>query len=105
MADESVRAALTREANKVENRGYADNGIAAFKDAAAELGARYVNVPPRLAAAALRMHGASPFEIDHSLRMSAYFATGADGAPTDHVRRVTGRPARSLDDFLSTTNH
>src|SRR5277367_4244952 len=35
MADESVRAALTREANKVENRGYADNGIANYKEAAA----------------------------------------------------------------------
>src|SRR6478736_5476766 len=36
MAPENVRAALATEANKVENRGYADNGIAAYKDAAAE---------------------------------------------------------------------
>jgi LL-diaminopimelate aminotransferase len=36
MADESVRAALAKEANKVENRGYADNGIQNYKDAAAE---------------------------------------------------------------------
>src|SRR5919109_3659578 len=36
MADESVRAALAREANRVENRGYADNGIQNYKDAAAE---------------------------------------------------------------------
>jgi len=35
LADERVRAVLRREADKVENRGYADNGIAAFKDAAA----------------------------------------------------------------------
>jgi uncharacterized protein YbjT (DUF2867 family) len=75
-----------------------------FKDAAAKLGARYVNVPPRLAAAALRKQGAPPSEVDHSVRMAAYFATGADGAPTDHVRRITGRAARSLDDFLSTPN-
>jgi LL-diaminopimelate aminotransferase len=35
MADEIVRAALRREVDKLENRGYADNGIQAFKDAAA----------------------------------------------------------------------
>jgi LL-diaminopimelate aminotransferase len=35
MADPAVREVLTREANKLENRGYADNGIQAFKDAAA----------------------------------------------------------------------
>src|SRR6478735_5574073 len=34
MAPETVRAALATEANKVENRGYADNGIQAYKDAA-----------------------------------------------------------------------
>jgi LL-diaminopimelate aminotransferase len=35
MADPLVRDALKREVDKVENRGYADNGIAAFKEAAA----------------------------------------------------------------------
>jgi len=35
MADLLVRDALKREADKLENRGYADNGIAAFKEAAA----------------------------------------------------------------------
>src|SRR5262249_29568948 len=35
MADPVVRAALTEEADKLENRGYADNGIQAYKDAAA----------------------------------------------------------------------
>src|SRR2546425_6962479 len=35
MADALVRDVLKREADKVENRGYADNGIAAFKEAAA----------------------------------------------------------------------
>ena len=29
------------------------------------------------------------------------FASGADGAPTDAVRRLTGRPPRTLDEFLS----
>ena len=35
MADETVRAAMAEEINKPENRGYADNGIAAFSEAAA----------------------------------------------------------------------
>jgi len=35
MADPVVRDALKREVDKLENRGYADNGIAAFKKAAA----------------------------------------------------------------------
>ena len=37
MAPESVRQRMTQEINKTENRGYADNGIAAFKEAAARL--------------------------------------------------------------------
>src|SRR5256714_1887074 len=36
MADERVRACLKAEIDKLENRGYADNGIAAFREAAAE---------------------------------------------------------------------
>jgi LL-diaminopimelate aminotransferase len=35
MADPIVRSALKEEVDKLENRGYADNGIQAFKDAAA----------------------------------------------------------------------
>src|SRR5260370_12134922 len=37
MADPLVRDCLKREADKVEHRGYADNGIQAFQDAAAEV--------------------------------------------------------------------
>src|SRR5438552_3701323 len=36
MADPAVRERLKVEVEKLENRGYADNGIAAFKEAAAE---------------------------------------------------------------------
>jgi LL-diaminopimelate aminotransferase len=36
MADEAVRDRLKVEADRVENRGYADNGIAEFKEAAAD---------------------------------------------------------------------
>src|ERR1044071_5372504 len=35
MAPASVRARMAEEINKPENRGYADNGVAAFKEAAA----------------------------------------------------------------------
>src|SRR5919202_85812 len=35
IADPLVREVLKREVDKLENRGYADNGIAAFKEAAA----------------------------------------------------------------------
>lgn len=35
LADTLVRESLKREVDKVENRGYADNGIAAYKEAAA----------------------------------------------------------------------
>jgi LL-diaminopimelate aminotransferase len=35
MADPLVRDSLKREVDRIENRGYADNGIQAFKDAAA----------------------------------------------------------------------
>lgn len=36
IADESVRAALREEADRPENRGYSDNGIQEYKDAASE---------------------------------------------------------------------
>src|SRR5947208_13666957 len=44
MADVNVRDALAAEANKVENRGYADNGIQNYKDAAAEFMRRQFGV-------------------------------------------------------------
>jgi NAD(P)H dehydrogenase (quinone) len=69
-------------------------------DVAAHLGVRHVPVPPRLAAAALARNGATAHEIDHALRMAAYFAAGSDGAPTDHMKRLTGRPPRSVESLL-----
>jgi hypothetical protein len=66
-----------------------------FGDLAARLGVRYVNVPTRLSARVLRRRGASPFEIDHALRMAAYFASGADGAPNGAVQAITGRAPRT----------
>ena len=72
-----------------------------FKDVARLMGARYVNVPARLAAKALRRRGASAFEVDHALRMAAYFSSGADGAPTDAVRRLTGQTPRTVQQYLT----
>src|SRR5205823_13950753 len=44
MADPLVRDVAKREIDKLENRGYADNGIAAFKEAAANFMKRVFNV-------------------------------------------------------------
>ncbi|HTU26410.1 MAG TPA: LL-diaminopimelate aminotransferase [Pirellulales bacterium] len=44
MAPASVRTALAAEANKPENRGYADNGIAAYKEAVARFMQRNFDV-------------------------------------------------------------
>jgi len=44
MAAESVRRVMAEEINRPENRGYADNGIAAFKEAVARLMARQFDV-------------------------------------------------------------
>ncbi len=44
MAAETVRARLCAEVNRPENRGYADNGIAEFKEAAARFMARTFGV-------------------------------------------------------------
>lgn len=65
------------------------------------VGGRFVRVSPRVAARALARQGREPYEIDHALRMAAYLQSGADGAVTDHVLRITGASPRSLDDFLN----
>jgi LL-diaminopimelate aminotransferase len=44
MADESVRQVMAEEINKPQNRGYADNGIAQFKEAVARFMAREFDV-------------------------------------------------------------
>src|SRR5262249_14625837 len=44
MADPLVRETLKAEVDKLENRGYADNGIQAFKDAAAQFMTRVFGV-------------------------------------------------------------
>ena len=44
MADEKVREVMAREINKLENRGYADNGCIEFKEAVARFMEREFNV-------------------------------------------------------------
>ena len=57
-------------------------------------------MPVKLAARTMRRRGLGAAEIDHATRMAAYFASGADGAATDHVLRLTGRAPRSIEAFL-----
>lgn len=71
-----------------------------FDDAARLRGVRYVSVPPRIARRALIRRGASQFEVDHSIHMARYFASGADGSATGAVEELTGHPARSLKRFF-----
>src|SRR6185503_3742726 len=44
MAPETVRRRMAEEINQPDNRGYADNGIAAFKEAAARFMQRHFGV-------------------------------------------------------------
>src|SRR3954463_5258435 len=44
MADPLVRDSLKREVDRLDNRGYADNGIAAYKEAAASFMKRVFDV-------------------------------------------------------------
>ena len=71
-----------------------------FEQIAARLGLRTVRPSPHITARQLRRSGATHAEIDHALRMAAYFAAGSDATPTDHVAQLTGRPARPIDEFL-----
>jgi uncharacterized protein YbjT (DUF2867 family) len=71
-----------------------------FPSITAHLGVRHATVPLRFTAAALRRRGVPAPAVEHSLRMAAYLAAGADGAVTDHVRRLTGAPPRTIEAFL-----
>jgi uncharacterized protein YbjT (DUF2867 family) len=75
-------------------------GAVTFPAIAAHLGVRHAKVPLRVTAAALRGRGLPAAGIDHSIRMAAYLATGADGAVSDHVLRLTGAPPRPIEAFL-----
>lgn len=72
----------------------------ALGDVARMLRVRYLPVPPRMAERALRRRGAGRAEVQHALRMAAYFAAGADTVVTDHVERVSGSPPRAVEAFI-----
>lgn len=71
-----------------------------FSDVARVRGVRYVSIPTFVARKALQRRGASPFEVDHSIKMARYFASGADGSPTGGVAELTGQRPRSLESFF-----
>jgi NAD(P)H dehydrogenase (quinone) len=66
---------------------------------------RYLPIPPKAAGRALARRGAPAAEVEHAVRMAAYFAAGSDAVPTDHVARLTGRPPRSVEAFLDEHRH
>ena len=71
-----------------------------FPAIAADLRVRNATVPLHVTAAALRRRGQPAPAIDHTVRMAAHLAAGADGTVTDHVRRLTGAPPRTVEAFL-----
>ena len=71
-----------------------------FSQLARILGVPYVQPPPRLVARALRARGESDFEIEHSQRMTAHYASGAESVATDAVPQLTGHAARTVETFL-----
>ena len=74
MAAPVVRESLKREADKVENRGYADNGVQNYKDAAAEFmsaAADALHDGPRVAlGSAERRPGDSGFDVVARARLA-----------------------------------
>ena len=91
MAAESVRRVMAAEIDKPENRGYADNGIAAFKEAAARLHAAGVR------GAARPGHGDQPL---HRHQDGPGHAAGGVHQPwrrdaDDHARLSRGRHAHA----------
>ncbi len=60
MAPENVRAAMALEINQPENRGYADNGIAEFKEAAARYMHRWFGVDLDPVAEVIHAIGSKP---------------------------------------------
>jgi uncharacterized protein YbjT (DUF2867 family) len=72
-----------------------------FAQIARLLGVPYVQPPPGLVARALRARGESDFAIEHSQRMAAHYASGAESVVTDAVAQLTGHAARTVEAFLA----
>jgi uncharacterized protein YbjT (DUF2867 family) len=69
--------------------------------AAAERAVTYVDVPPDQAVPAMVAAGLPAFVAEQIATVFAALRAGAQSEASDDVRRLTGRPPRSIDDFLT----
>ncbi|MBI3448812.1 MAG: SDR family oxidoreductase [Acidobacteria bacterium] len=96
-----------------EGKAYDVTGSEAlsFSDLAAKIGAatgrsvKYVDVPPAAARQAMLALGMKDWMADAMLALYAIFAAGHAAAIADSVPRITGRPARSYDQFAKDFAH
>lgn len=78
-----------------------------YGEVAARLGAllgrevRYVALADDAYAAALRAAGLSDWYAEGLPELNRYFRDGKGGEITNTVERITGRPARTIDDYLA----
>lgn len=61
---------------------------------------RYVDVPPEQAGEAMRASGQPDWNVTALLELYASYREGAGDLVTEQVRRATGQPARTLEQFL-----
>lgn len=62
---------------------------------------RYVDIPPERARTAMLESGLPEWLAEGLLELAANYRAGAAAAVTDEVQKATGRPARSIDEFLA----
>jgi uncharacterized protein YbjT (DUF2867 family) len=98
----AVAAVVMRDRSALAGRAYRLTGGAAisFAQAAAALGAEYVDVPPAAARDGLAAAGMPDWLIEHLDRAFALIRAGVMSEVTDTVRALTGRPPRTLADFV-----
>ena len=100
-------AALTQEGH--EGRTYTITGPEAltYADVAERMTGllehevKYVDVAADQARAAFTRSGMSPWLADAIVELNTAYRQGFAPEPTDVVESITGRPARTLDDFLA----
>ena len=92
VAPEPIRAAMAEEIHKPENRGYADNGIAEFKEAVARFMHRTYGVQLDAASEVNHAIGSKPAPGDAARRLHQPGRRDAD----DHARLPGGRDSHPL---------
>jgi NAD(P)H dehydrogenase (quinone) len=70
-----------------------------YEQAAAALGAEYVDVPPAAAQAGLEAAGLPDWLVTHMMRMFELIRAGWFDRTTDTVRALTGREPRTIHEF------